>query len=169
MGDARAHGLDHARGFVAHECGHGQRVQAAALVDIDEVQAHRVVAVQQRMQAVSMAFLQPVTMGHASYVLRGLQPTEDRVSLDGARQSLVDAVSAQPVIQTLWNTTVEAIEGEDMLKKVRIKGADGKTAEIAAWTQSGMKSGLRLLNPPGKRFVSTGASLKPLLRRSTEQ
>ena len=29
-----------------------------------------------------------------------------------AKQSLVDAVAAQPVIQTLWNTTVEAIEGE---------------------------------------------------------
>ena len=49
-----------------------------------------------------------------------------------ARQSLVDAVTTQPVIQTLWNTTVEAIEGEDMLKKVRVKGADGKTTDIAA-------------------------------------
>lgn len=53
-------------------------------------QAHRVVAVQQRMQAVPMAFLQAVTMGRTSYVLRGLQPAEDRVSLDGARQSLAD-------------------------------------------------------------------------------
>lgn len=53
-------------------------------------QAHRVVAVQQRMQAVPMAFLQAVTMGGTSYVLRGLQPSEDRVSLDGARQSLAD-------------------------------------------------------------------------------
>jgi uncharacterized protein (DUF2252 family) len=37
-----------------------------------------------------MAFLQPVMIDHASYVLRELQPTEDRVSLDGAKQSLVD-------------------------------------------------------------------------------
>jgi uncharacterized protein (DUF2252 family) len=37
-----------------------------------------------------MAFLQPVMIDHSSYVLRELQPTEDRVSLDGAKQSLVD-------------------------------------------------------------------------------
>jgi thioredoxin reductase (NADPH) len=49
-----------------------------------------------------------------------------------ARQSFIDAVAAQPVIQPLWNTTVEAIEGDDMLKKVRVKSADGKTAELAA-------------------------------------
>ena len=51
-------------------------------------QAHRVVEVQHRMQAVSMAFLQPVSIDHTSYVLRALQPTEDRVSIDGARQTL---------------------------------------------------------------------------------
>jgi hypothetical protein len=39
-------------------------------------------------------------------------------------------------------------------------------ALIAAWTQSGRKAGFRLLKPPGKRLVSTGASLKPELRRS---
>ncbi len=49
-----------------------------------------------------------------------------------ARQSFIDAVAAQPVIQTLWNTTVDAIEGEDMVKKLRVKSADGKTSEIAA-------------------------------------
>jgi thioredoxin reductase (NADPH) len=49
-----------------------------------------------------------------------------------AKQSLIDAVNAQPVIQTLWNTTVEAIEGDDMLRKVRVKSADGKTSDIAA-------------------------------------
>lgn len=53
-------------------------------------EAHRVVSVQQRMQAVSMAFLQPVVMQGRSYVLRGLQPMEDRVTLDGARQDLAD-------------------------------------------------------------------------------
>lgn len=57
-------------------------------------QAHRVVALQRRMQAVSMAFLQPVVAadvgvkGDASYVLRGLQPSEDRVNLDVRRSSL---------------------------------------------------------------------------------
>lgn len=44
-------------------------------------EAHRVVAVQKRFQAVSMAFLQPVTLVDAPYVLRGLQPSEDRVDL----------------------------------------------------------------------------------------
>ena len=49
-----------------------------------------------------------------------------------ARQSLVDAVAAQPVIQPLWNTVVEAIEGDKMVNKVRVKSADGKTTDIAA-------------------------------------
>lgn len=33
-----------------------------------------------------MAFLQPVMIGKKSYVLRGLQPSEDRVALNGAKQ-----------------------------------------------------------------------------------
>lgn len=49
-----------------------------------------------------------------------------------ARQALIDAVAAQPVIQPIWNSTVEAIEGAEMLNKVRVKGADGKTTDIAA-------------------------------------
>ncbi|MHB9022511.1 MAG: DUF2252 family protein, partial [Halothiobacillus sp.] len=46
-----------------------------------ESEAQRVVGVQQRMQSVSMAFLHPVMMGKQSYVLRALQPSEDRVDL----------------------------------------------------------------------------------------
>lgn len=46
-------------------------------------EAGRVVAVQRRMQAISMAFLRPVMLEGASYVLRGLQLSEDRVALDG--------------------------------------------------------------------------------------
>ena len=45
-------------------------------------EAARVVGVQHRMQAVSMAFLQAVKMGKTSYVLRALQPSEDRLALD---------------------------------------------------------------------------------------
>ena len=45
-------------------------------------QAHRVVAVQQRVQAAPMAFLHPLTRRSKSYVLRVLQPSEDRVALD---------------------------------------------------------------------------------------
>jgi len=44
-------------------------------------EAERVVAIQQRMQAVSPAFLRAVSFGGKSYVLRALQPTEDRVAL----------------------------------------------------------------------------------------
>lgn len=47
-----------------------------------ESHAHRVVAVQMRMQAVPMAFLNPMAKRKSSYVLRGLQPSEDRVALD---------------------------------------------------------------------------------------
>ncbi len=50
-------------------------------------EAHRVVAVQRRMQAVPMAFLQPVRFLEAAYVLRALQPSEDRITLNGAQQS----------------------------------------------------------------------------------
>ena len=43
--------------------------------------AARVVTLQRRMQAVSMAFLQALDWHGESYILRGLQPSEDRVSL----------------------------------------------------------------------------------------
>jgi len=43
--------------------------------------AARVVALQRRMQAVSMAFLEAIDWQGSSYILRGLQPSEDRVSL----------------------------------------------------------------------------------------
>ncbi|MDD2990502.1 MAG: DUF2252 family protein [Zoogloea sp.] len=48
-------------------------------------EAERVVAIQRRMQAVPMAFLEPVRFRKRSYMLRALQPSEDRVSLDVAR------------------------------------------------------------------------------------
>jgi hypothetical protein len=41
-------------------------------------------------------------------------------------------------------------------------------AAMAACTASGSISGVRLFQPPGNRLVSTGASLKPALRMSTE-
>lgn len=46
-----------------------------------ENDAHRVVEIQQRMQAIAPALLAPIKLGRASYVLRELQPTEDRVAL----------------------------------------------------------------------------------------
>lgn len=44
-------------------------------------EAHRVVGVQQRMQAIAPALLSPVRLGRDSYVLRELQPTDDRLAL----------------------------------------------------------------------------------------
>ena len=48
-------------------------------------EADRVVAVQQRMQAVAPALLHAKKIGRGGYVLHELQPTSDRLSLDDAR------------------------------------------------------------------------------------
>ncbi len=55
-----------------------------------QTQAHRIVATQYGMQAVPMAFLHPVRMDGEPYVLRGLQPSEDRVSWNQRRQNMAD-------------------------------------------------------------------------------
>lgn len=58
-------------------------------------EAERVVAVQRRMQAVSQGILHDVEMDGRSYVLRELQPSEDRLDLEAARpDELREAVSA---------------------------------------------------------------------------
>lgn len=59
-------------------------------------EAERVVAIQYRAQAVSQAFLHAVELGGRSYVLRSLQPSEDRVDLtawDGKLARLETVVS----------------------------------------------------------------------------
>ncbi|AMP09751.1 hypothetical protein CAter282_1988 [Collimonas arenae] len=65
-----------------------------------KTEAQRVVALQRRCQAVPMAFLQPVMLGKTSYVLRGLQPSEDRVALDRSHQKMSDI---QHVLATMGN------------------------------------------------------------------
>jgi uncharacterized protein (DUF2252 family) len=45
-------------------------------------EAHRVVGLQRRMQAACAAFLQPVKVEKTSFVLRELQPSSDRVTLE---------------------------------------------------------------------------------------
>lgn len=47
-----------------------------------QTEAQRVVEIQRRNQAVSQAFLHAVEFNQRSYVLRSLQPSEDRVALD---------------------------------------------------------------------------------------
>ena len=68
-------------------------------------EAERVVTLQKRMQAVSMAFLQPVEMHQQSYILRALQPAEDRVTLDAATSSLSDL---RKVIQVMGEVVASA-------------------------------------------------------------
>ena len=46
-------------------------------------EAQRVVSVQRSAQAISPAFLSPVTFRERSFVLKGLQPTQDRLALEG--------------------------------------------------------------------------------------
>ncbi len=50
--------------------------------------AHRVTEIQHRMQAMPLAMLQPVRFEDSAYLLRELQPTEDRVSLNRTQQTL---------------------------------------------------------------------------------
>jgi uncharacterized protein (DUF2252 family) len=64
-------------------------------------QAERVVALQRRCQAVSMAFLQPVMLGKTSYVLRGLQPSEDRIALRQPRHTLGEIEQVMSVMGNL--------------------------------------------------------------------
>lgn len=53
-------------------------------------QAHRVIALQQRSQAMPMALSQAVRIGDNAYVLRGLQPSEDRVTIAPAKHSMAE-------------------------------------------------------------------------------
>jgi uncharacterized protein (DUF2252 family) len=63
-----------------------------------ESDAHRVVELQRRMQAVSMAFLHPVRYDCTDGVLRSLQPAEDRITLERSGQS---GATLEPVIRTI--------------------------------------------------------------------
>ncbi|WP_211451023.1 DUF2252 domain-containing protein [Collimonas antrihumi] len=64
-------------------------------------QAQRVVTLQRRCQAVSMAFLQPVMLGKVSYVLRGLQPSEDRVTVLHAKHTAEEIGQVMAVMGSL--------------------------------------------------------------------
>ena len=55
-----------------------------------KTQAHRIVELQRRQQAVSSAFLQPVLVDGRPCVLRALQPSEDRVALARSHRTLAE-------------------------------------------------------------------------------
>ncbi len=78
-------------------------------------EAHRIVELQKRMQAVSMAFLHTASLNdERAYVLRGLQPTQDRVMLTALRKS-------QPELQQL----VRAMARLLAWAQLRSAGRDG--------------------------------------------
>lgn len=53
-------------------------------------EAHRAVALQQRMQAVPMAFLHALQWGKRAFVLRALQPSEDRIAIAPGKHSVAE-------------------------------------------------------------------------------
>ncbi|CAN5411935.1 DUF2252 domain-containing protein [soil metagenome] len=55
-------------------------------------QAERIVGIQRRAQAMPMALLQAVTMADRAFVLRALQPSEDKVDLQRATADELEAV-----------------------------------------------------------------------------
>lgn len=57
-----------------------------------KTQAHRIAAVQQWVQAVPVAFLQPVLMDERAFVLRALQPAQDRIELAQANAEQLEAL-----------------------------------------------------------------------------
>jgi uncharacterized protein (DUF2252 family) len=71
-----------------------------------ESESHRVVEIQRRCQAVSQALLHPVEFKNGPYVLRSLQPSEDRVALNA------------------WNG-----------KLPRLESVVNNMAELSAWAQ----------------------------------
>lgn len=66
--------------------------------------AHRIAGVQQRMQAVTSAFLHPVTHGGRPFILRALQPSEDRLPFAhfGPQPELFDGAIAMLARCVAW-------------------------------------------------------------------
>ncbi len=58
-------------------------------------EAHRVVSLQRRLQAVSIAFLHPVMLDDNPFTLRAMQPAEDRVALAEARHTAAELSPAR--------------------------------------------------------------------------
>ena len=93
-----------------------------------QTEAQRVVALQRRLQAVSMAFLQPVQLGGRPYVLRGLQPSEDRIKLTRGGQTPTEL---EALMETLGRLVAWA--------QLRSAGREGSAIadELIAFGQNG--------------------------------
>ena len=88
-----------------------------------ESEARRVVVAQQRLQAVDHAFLVPVAFDGRSWVLRGLQPSEDRVAI-AARGKHLDRLREV-------GSTMGAIVAWDQLRAAGRGGAAGADPLLA--------------------------------------
>jgi len=108
--------------------------------------AQRIVALQQRLQAVPMAFLHAVTaegLGGRSFVLRALQPTEDRVSIapgHGAAKALAELATTQAAL-IAWS-------------QLRSAGRQG-SAIADAWIDFGADPGWRAALVEAVRLCGT--------------
>ena len=91
-----------------------------------ETEAHRVVDIERRMQSVSMAFLTAVKMDDKGYILRALQPVEDRINLNRNQHSDQDL---QKTMATLGRIVASA--------HLRSTGRDGSAIadELIAYGQ----------------------------------
>ena len=97
-------------------------------------EAHRIVDVQRHIQAMSMAFLQPVLTGEAAYVLRGLQASEDRIELGATHQS--------PPEQLALLTTMGQVLAWAHLRGAGRSGAANTEALVAFGQATGWKTAL---------------------------
>jgi uncharacterized protein (DUF2252 family) len=101
------------------------RIKIAQPLMADE--AMRVVAAQRRMQAVDHAFLQAVMIGGEAYILRGLQPSEDRLDLGSWSRE------AKPFSQT--TSAMGRILAWDQLRAAGRQGA-ANADELVVFAQS---------------------------------
>jgi len=108
-------------------------------------EAHRVVALQRRVQAIPMAFLTPVSIDGVPYVLRGLQPIEDRVALGHGKGKLDRA-------QQLM-TTLGELAAWGQLRSSGRQGSATADELIAFWSKPGRPRRLQRLALECKRRV----------------
>lgn len=100
-------------------------------------EAQRVVTVQRRLQAVPMAFLGPVLIDGMPYVLKGLQPVQDRVALDKWRGDL-------PLLeQTLL--TMAHLTAWSELRSSGLQGSSTADELIEYWGKPGRREKLLAL------------------------
>lgn len=109
-------------------------------------QAQRVVDVQRRMQAVSMAFLHAIEGREpgSSYVLRALQPSEDRVNLDGRKSDAGKGDAGKS----------DAGKGSP----AQVRGVIGEMGQLMAWAQ--LRSAGRQGSAIADALIDFGASAR---------